>query len=399
MTPAQKEDMAQVFGNLKGVGNLDYVTAWFKKAADLVIDTKVKCAFVSTSSVAQGEQPALLWKELMRRGAVINFRETTFKWSNEGRGQAAVFVVIIGFSGQKTDQIFNQYLIDAPAVFIENRQKPIGDVPEIGIGNKPIDDGNYLFTAKEKEEFIRKEPRAEKWFRPWIGADEFVNGYTRFCLWLGDCPPNELRKMPEVLKRVDKVRSFRISSVSHSTRKLAEFPTRFHVENMPDSDYIFIPRVSSEKRRYIPIGFLSSGIFASDSALIMPNATLYHFGVLTSIVHMAWVRVVCGRLENRYRYSKDIVYNNFPWPKSISTEKMAEIDQLAKVVLNARSRFPDSSLADLYDPLSMPEELLKAHQAIDQAVLRLYGIFARGNLDETVIVAKLMELYQKYTTV
>ncbi|MDR1872235.1 MAG: class I SAM-dependent DNA methyltransferase [Deltaproteobacteria bacterium] len=398
MTATQKEDMAQVYGNLKGVGNLDYVTAWFKKAADLAIGTEIKCAFVATSSVAQGEQPVLLWKDLMKRGAFINFRENSFKWSNEGRGQAAVYVVIIGFSGRKTNQIFNQYLLDAPAVFIESRQKPICDVPEIGIGNKPIDGGNYLFTTEEKDEFIRQEPEAEKWFKPWMGADEFLNGYTRYCLWLGDCPPNELRKMPEVLKRVSNVRSLRIASQSLPTRKLAEFPTRFHVENTPDSDYIFIPRVSSEKRRYIPIGFLSSNIITSDSALIIPNATLYHFAVLTSIVHMAWVRVVCGRLENRYRYSKDIVYNNFPWPKYVTTEQMAKIGQLAQVTLDARKLFPNSSLADLYDPLTMPQELLKAHRAIDQAVLRLYGVFAKGNIDETVIAAKLMELFQKYTS-
>jgi hypothetical protein len=315
--------------------------------------------------------------------------------SNEAKGVAAVHVVIIGFSHIKTEPNINQYLLEAPTVFIESRQRPLSDVPEIGIGNKPIDGGNYLFTDAEKDEFIRKEPQSEKWFRPWMGSDEFINGYTRFCLFLKNCPPNELRKMPEAMKRVENVRNFRLASKSEGTRKIADMPLRFHVENIPESNYIVIPEVSSEQRRYIPIGFLSPDILASNLVKIIPNATLYHFGVLTSNVHMAWVRAVCGRLEMRYRYSKDIVYNNFPWPDAADEQKAA-IEQTAQGILDARAKFPGSSLADLYDPLTMPPDLLKAHRDNDRAVMKLYG-FSMKDTTEAACVAKLMELYRAMT--
>lgn len=286
----------------------------------------------------------------------------------------------------------NPYLIDAPDIFVESRGKPLCDVPPIGIGNKPIDGGNYLFTEKEKDEFLRKEPQAAKWFRPWIGSDEFINGYKRYCLWLGDCSPAELRQMPEVMKRVDAVKQFRLASKSAPTRKIADTPRRFHVENMPESSYIVVPEVSSERRRYIPIGFVLPDILSSNLVKIVPNATLYHFGILTSNVHMAWVRAICGRLKSDYRYSKDIVYNNFPWPDATDVQK-AEIEKLSQAVLDARALFPDSSLADLYDPVSMPRELLKAHQNLDRATMKLYG-FSVKETTEASCVAALLERYR-----
>ena len=314
--------------------------------------------------------------------------------------------VIIGFSiapSTKAKTLFygdreqvvkniNAYLVEADNVFVESRNKPLCSVPEIGIGNKPIDGGNYLFTEDEKNEFIAKEPLSEKWFRPWIGSQEFINRYYRYCLWLGDCPPNELRKMPECMKRVQAVKEYRMSSPSAGTRKLADKPTRFHVENMPKDNYIIIPRVSSERRRYIPMGFITPDILTSDSAHIIPCATIYHFGILTSNVHMAWTRTVCGRLKSDYRYSKDIVYNNFPWPDP-TPEQKAKIEQTAQAILDARALYPDCSLADLYDELTMPPELRRAHQANDKAVMQAYGFWGKLN-SESACVAALMEMYK-----
>jgi len=407
MTTAQKEDMQLTFGAQKNIGNLDYVAAWFKKATHMISGTTIRTGFVSTNSLTQGEQVALLWKPLIEQGIHIDFAYRTFKWWNEAKGKAAVHCVIIGFSfvDAKPKYIFdgetkhavsriNSYLVDAPEIFLESRDVPICPVPSIGIGNKPIDDGNYLFTVQERREFLREEPQAKKWFRPWIGSDEFINGYKRYCLWLGDCAPSELRQMPEAMKRIEAVRQFRLASKSAPTRKLAETPTRFHVENMPKSKYILIPRVSSERRKHIPIGFLTPHTLTSDSAHIIPRATLYHFGILTSSVHMAWMRAVCGRLEMRYRYSKDIVYNNFPWTDATDKQKET-IETLAQGVLDTRAQFPDSSLADLYDPLTMPPELLKAHQTLDRAVMKLYTF--KQDVSESAIVAALMKMYQKLT--
>ncbi|MCL2119847.1 MAG: hypothetical protein FWH27_15630, partial [Planctomycetaceae bacterium] len=409
MTPVQKEDMRRVFGSLHGVGNLDYVAAWYKKATDMMSDTAIRAAFVSTNSITQGEQVAILWKPLMERGVSIHFGYRTFKWSNEAKGKAALHCVIIGFGitpnknpkaifendGTKTVvTTINPYLIDASHVFIESRKKPLCDVPEIGIGNKPIDDGNYLFTEEERKAFLQTEPQAKKWFRPWVGSDELINGYRRYCLWLGDCPPSELRQMPEAMKRIAAVRKFRLASKSEGTRKIAKTPTRFHVENMPKRRYLVIPETSSERRDYIPVGFLEPHNLCSNAIRILPDASLYHFGILTSGVHMAWTRAVCGRLETRYRYSKDIVYNNFPWPEATDAQK-ANIEKLAQGILDARAKFPDNSLADLYDPLTMPPELLKAHQTLDRAVMKLYGF--DNKLTEAGIVAKLMVRYQELT--
>jgi type I restriction-modification system DNA methylase subunit len=412
----QRGDISHVFkdkfGNdLKRAAILDYVSAWYYKSAQYVKNTNIRVAFVSTNSITQGEQVSVLFKPLMKRlGIHIDFAWRTFKWSNEAKGQAAVYCVVVGFSSisKKNSRIIydgetttvakniNPYLVDAPDVFIETRQTPICDVPEIGIGNKPIDNGNYLFTEEEKILFLKKEPQAKNLFKRFMGADEFINGHYRWCLWVGKSPPEEIRKMPEIMKRIDAVRQFRLASKSAPTRKLADRPQHFHVENMPNTSYLAIPRVSSEKRNYIPIGFLSPDIISSDSMLILPNATHYHFGIITSIVHMAWVRAVCGRLKSDYRYSKDIVYNNFLWPETTDKRRL-EIETAASKVLDARKLFPNSSLADLYDPSTMPEELLKAHQNLDRPVLKAYK-FETKDLSETKIVAKLMEMYKSVST-
>jgi hypothetical protein len=395
MSQEQKSDMQFVFSNQKNIGNLDYVTAWYRKAADYIKETQIKCAFVSTNSISQGEQPAILWKPLMSEGMHINFGVPTFKWSNEAKGQAAVHCVIIGFSNQKTKYDLNQYLLNAPAIFIESRQHPVCIVPEMGIGNKPIDDGNYLFTKTMKSEFISNEPKSEKWFFPFIGSDEFINGFFRYCLLLKDCPLEELRKMPECMKRVKAVQEFRKSSKSEPTRKLANTPLRFHVENIPMDNYIAIPENSSARRIYIPIDFVNPNILASNKIKIIPNANIFHFGILTSNIHMAWTRTVCGRLKSDYCYSKDIVYNNFPWP-SPTQKQIVAIEKTAQAILDARKQFPKASLADLYDPLTMPKELLKAHQNNDKAVARAYR-FKMKAAKEAAYVKKLLDLYQQLT--
>lgn len=406
MSAEQKDDLLHVFEDTKNAGNLDYVCCWYKKAVEIMQkNRRISTALVSTNSIAQGEQVAILWKPFFDKGIHIHFAYRTFKWSNEAKGKAAVHCVIVGFGMQKQTDNFivnndtrhkaeniNGYLIDASNICIESRKKPLCAVPEIGIGNKPIDGGYYLFTEAEKNEFVKKEPLSEKYFRKWLGSEEFINGKVRYCLWLGDCPPSELKSMPECLKRVDAVKKYRLASKSAPTRKLADKPRRFHVENMPTSEYIVIPEVSSENRYYIPLGFLSPDILSSNLVKIIPNATFYHFGILTSSVHMAWTRAVAGRLKSDYRYSKDIVYNNFPWPEADGKQK-ATIEPLAQAVLDARALFPESSLADLYDPLTMPPELLKAHQKLDRAVMKLYGF--KANMAEAEVVAKLFERYQR----
>lgn len=407
MSQQQKNDLLKVFGEgWKNAGNLDYVACWYKKAADLMKGTAIRTALVSTNSVSQGEQVANLWKPLFEEGVHIDFAHRTFRWDSEATLKAHVHCVIIGFSiapSTKAKALFygdreqvvssiNAYLVEADNVFVESRNKPLCSVPEIGIGNKPIDGGNYLFTEEEKNEFIAKEPLSEKWFRPWIGSQEFINRYYRYCLWLGDCPPNELRKMPECMKRVQAVKEYRMSSPSAGTRKLADKPTRFHVENMPNSNYIVIPRVSSERRRFIPMGFISPDILSSDTVHIIPQATIYSFGILTSNVHMAWMRAVCGRLKSDYRYSKDVVYNNFPWPEPTEEQKV-RIEKTAQAILDARALYPDCSLADLYDELTMPPELRRAHQANDKAVMQAYGFWGVLN-SESACVAALMEMYK-----
>ena len=409
MTAAQKDDVINVFGKIKNVGNLDYVSCWYKIAADYMRECKTKTALVSTNSITQGEQVAILWKTLFENYNInIDFAWRTFRWDSESSDMAHVHCVIIGFSCQneaKKKIIFdengnkqeakniNGYLLDAPNIFVESRQKPLCDVPEIGIGNKPIDGGNYLFTEEGMKEFIKKEPASEKYFKKWIGSDEFINRYYRYCLWLGDCSPSEIKKMPECYKRVQAVREFRLSSSSKPTQKLADTPTRFHVENFPKGNFIVIPKVSSEKRRYIPIGCLTPDIFASDLVFIVPNATLYHFGILTSSVHNAWMRAVCGRLETRYRYSIGVVYNNFPWPNPTDEQK-SKIEKTAQAILDARSKYPDASLADMYgSDMYLFQELCKAHEANDKAVMQAYGF--KQSLEETEIVEELFKMYER----
>lgn len=405
----QKADVNAVFPGWKNVGNLDYVCCWYKKAADLMKDTRIRAALVSTNSVTQGECVALLWKPLFEMGVHIDFAHRTFRWDSEASSKAHVHCVIVGFSLAPNDapraiytdgrpQIvsnINGYLIDADDVFVDSRSKPLCDVPEIGIGNKPIDGGNYLFTEEEMQEFVAKEPASREWFKPWYGSQEFINRKPRYCLWLGKCPPNILRKMPECMKRVEAVRNFRLASTSAGTVKLADKPTRFHVENMPEGTYILVPEVSSERRRYVPMGFMTPDVLCSNLVKIIPEASLYHFGILTSNVHMAWMRTVCGRLKSDYRYSKDIVYNNFPWPTPTDAQKAA-IEHTAQAILDARALYPDCSLADLYDEVTMPVELRRAHQANDKAVMQAYGFWGSVKT-ESDCVARLMEMYAGMT--
>lgn len=409
MGQAQKDDLNTVFPGWKNAGNLDYVSCWYKKAADLMTGTTIRAALVSTNSVTQGEAVANLWKPLFEAGVHIDFAHRTFRWDSEAKIKAHVHCVIVGFSmapnpAQKVlytnerpqiVQNINGYLLDAENVFVVSRNKPICDVPEIGIGNQPIDGGFYLFEKEEMDAFIKKEPAAAKWFKPWYGSQEFINRCPRYCLWLGDCPPQELRKMPECVKRVAAVKNFRLSSKRASTLKLADTPTRFQTENMPKGTYVVIPEVSSEKRRYVPMGFMTPDILCSNLVKIVPEATLYHFGVLTSNVHMAWMRAVCGRLEMRYRYSKDVVYNNFPWPTPTEAQR-DKIEQTAQAILDARALYPDASLADLYDETTMPPELRKAHQDNDRAVMQAYG-FSVKDMTEASCVAELMRMYQELT--
>ena len=397
MKAEQKEDMQLVFPSLKGLGNLDYVTAWYKKAAEYMEGTRICTAFVSTNSIAQGEQVAILWKSLIKQGVYINFGISTFKWSNEAKGKAAVHCVIVGFSYRKTKPNVNPYLLIAPTVFIEGRRNPLVEAPNMAFGNMPNDGGNLIIESDEYEGFVKLEPKAEKFVKRFIGADEFINSRNRYCLWLANATPSELRSMPTVITRIECVRELRAASSREGTRKKADTPTLFGEIRQPKTEYILIPRHSSEKRKYIPIGFMPPDVIVGDSNLMIPEATLYHFGVLTSNVHMAWMRVVCGRLKSDYRYSKDIVYNNFPWPDA-NDEQRAEIKKLAQDVLDARALFPDSSLADLYDPLTMPPELLNAHRNLDCAVMKLYGFTPQNTPTEADRVAKLMARYQMLAT-
>ncbi len=423
MCKEQKDDLAAVFGEKwKNLGNLDYVSGWYKKAADYMLSAgvegfeassgtkgkSVRAALVSTNSVCQGEAVAALWKPLGESGVHIDFAYRTFRWDSEASQKAHVHCVIVGFSTtcgsseyfivdetgtRRKAAHINAYLLDAEDVFIESRTKPLCDVPEIGIGNQPIDGGFYLFSEEEMLAFVKKEPTSSRWFRPFYGSYEFINRKPRYCLWLGACSPNVLRSMPECMKRVQAVRDFRLASTRASTLKLADSPTHFQVENMPDSNYIVIPSVSSEKRRYIPMGMLSPDDLSSNLVLIIPSATLFHFGVLESSVHMAWMRAVCGRLKSDYRYSKDIVYNNFPWPDASEIQKEG-ISRTAQAVLDARALYPECSLADLYDELTMPPELRKAHRDNDFVVLKAYGF--PEDASEPDIVSELFSMYQNF---
>lgn len=424
MDDAQRKDSRLVFKGIDNSGLLDFVAAWYVKATRYVkSETNCRCAFVSTNSITQGEQVGVLWGWMLSQGIRIQFAHRTFNWSNEARGKAAVHCVIVGFGLQDLShkriyeyedikgtplavpaKNINPYLVDAPDVVLPRRNNPICDVPEIGIGNKPIDDGNYLFSTEERDAFIALEPQSEKWFRRWLGAEEFLNGYERWCLWLGDCSPTALRAMPEAMKRVQAVKASRLASKSPPTRKLADTPTRFHVEFMPTSPYLAIPEVSSERREYIPLGYLTHSTLASNKLRLLPNASLAEFGILHSSMHMAWMRYTCGRLESRYSYSVTIVYNNYPWPgfagEPLSDKHRNAIEQAAQCVLDARAQFADASLADLYDPLTMPPALLKAHQKLDTAVDAAYQPSGgkKSYASDAERVAFLFDLYQRITS-
>ena len=416
MDDAQRRDVSPVFAGIKNAGLLDFVAAWYVKAARYMAGNKaIRAAFVSTNSITQGEQVGALWGWLLSLGAHIHFAHRTFQWSNEARGVAAVHCVIIGFALEDAnlkliyeyDDIrgepnavkaanINPYLVDAADVVLERRSFPVCVVPHMGTGNKPIDGGNYLFTEEQKAEFVKVEPAARRLFRRWLGGDEFLNGTERWYLWLGDSSPESLRAMPEVMARVKAVRSFRLASKSAPTRALAAQPTRFHTEFIPKKTFIALPQVSSERRQFIPIAFLPASTLCGDKLRVIENAQLFHFGVLTSTMHMAWMRRVCGRLESRYQYSALIVYNNFAWPEAVSAKQKETVEHTAQGILDARAAFPDSTLADLYDPLTMPAALLKAHQKLDTAVDAAYG--RRGFKSDAERVAFLFTLYQKYTS-
>jgi hypothetical protein len=412
---AQKGNILSVYVDEKGkpyknAGKLDYVSCWYFKAAQLMQGTPIHTAFVSTNSITQGEQVAATWKPLYDRfGIHIDFAHRTFRWNSESIGMAHVHCVIVGFSTapnakakrlydgdrfQKAENI-NPYLMDAPTIFVESRSKQLCDVPPITKGSQPTDNGNLIIEDSELDDFLKKEPGAKPYIRKLVGAREFINNLNRWCLWLVGVSPAELRKSHFVMERVDAVRNFRLNSPKAATRKSAETPTLFQEIRQPNTNYLIVPRVSSEKRRYVPIGFMKAEIIATDSAQIIPNATLYHFGVLTSNVHMAWMRAVCGRLEMRYRYSNDIVYNNFPWCNPTEAQK-AKIEQTAQGILDARALFPDCSLADLYDEVAMPPELRRAHQQNDKAVMEAYGFTKNSEAykSEPACVAELMKMYQ-----
>jgi hypothetical protein len=412
---SQQLDMQLVMETVPSGGLLDYVSGWYIKAAEYIKDTQIRVAFVSTNSIVQGEQVGILWNTLFKSFKVkIHFAHRTFQWNNEAKGNAAVQVVIIGFgcfdsinklifeydqvTGEAHERVvknINQYLLEGNDIPILPRSKPICDIHPIINGSKPVDGGNLIFTDEEKVQFIKIEPNAQPYMKIFAGADDFIKGKIRWCLWLNNVNPSVLRYMPNVLERIEKVRQFRLNSPKEYTRKKADFPMLFEQIRQPESDFILIPRVSSENRKYIPLGFLSKDTIVSDTATFIPNASLYHFAVLTSIMHMIWVKIVCGRLESRFRYSNDIVYNNFPWPENPSEKQKEAIEAAAQKVLDARAEFPGSSLADLYNPLTMPPTLVKAHNELDKAVDLAYRPQAFAN--ETKRIEFLFELYDKYT--
>lgn len=392
-TASQKEEMESIFHDVKGAGVLDYVTAWYRKAVDYMkFNDTIKTAFVSTNSITQGEQVSILWADFVQKGVKINFAHRTFQWSNEARGNAGVYCVIIGFGLKESSfkRLFdyetpkseareilvsniNPYLIDFPDLFIIKRTMPICNVESMTKGNQPTDGGFLLLTDEEKLEFLEKEPNAKPYIKPFISAKEFLNKQKRWCLWLVDISPRELKSLPLVLERVEQVKQFRLKSSKVATQKQANIPYLFSEIRQPNSEYLLIPRVSSENRRYIPIGFFSKDCIISDTCSCLPNASLYSFGVMSSAMHMTWMRYICGRLKSDYRYSNTIVYNNFPFPKKVTPKQVQKVEDCAIMVLETREQYPESSLADLYDPLTMPSGLLKAHEKLDQAVDQCYG--------------------------
>lgn len=411
----QKDDMLSIYVDEKGkpyktAGKIDYVSAWYFKASQLMEGTAIRTAFVSTNSITQGEQVAGVWKPLYDRfGIHIDFAHRTFRWDSEASLKAHVHCVIVGFSiaenkadrrlfdngSDKIVKNINPFLVEAPTIFIESKSKPICNVPEMVYGNKPTDGGFLFLTVEERETVLQKEPQIEKYIKQIYGATEFINNKLRFCIWLVNASPADIRNSKFLSERVAGVKTFRLDSTKEATKKSADTPTLFQEVRQPNTTYILIPRHSSETRKYIPFGFVSPEIIVNDAVQIIPDADLYHFGILMSNVHMAWTRVVCGRIKSDYRYSKDIVYNNFPWCAP-TPEQKAKIEKTAQAILDARALYTDSSLADLYDETTMPPELRKAHQLNDKAVMQAYG-FDYKTMTESECVAELMKMYQRLT--
>ncbi len=406
MNAEQKSDAVNVFGKIKLSNSIDYVGAWYHKAANFIKGTKIKAAFVSTNSITQGEQVAPLWKKILFISTMqFIFAYRTFKWDSESNNKAAVHCVIIGmadknlpvvkkiFDGEQIHiaENINPYLLDAENIFVESRSKPFCDVPRLTKGNQATDDGNFIFDEQQAEEFIKKYPEHKKFLFRYLGAKDFLhNEPIRFCLCLKDVPPNEFSNNREIMRRLNNIKIFREKSSAAPTRKAAETPYKFFSTPQTDSTCIVISRVSSERREYIPIDFVNSDVIVSDALSIIPNAELFHFGVLTSSVHMAWVRAVAGRLKSDFRYSGSIVYNNFIWCQPSESQRK-KIEQTAQLILSSRKNYPDTSLADLYDPILMPKDLRDAHKANDKTVLAAYGFSTDWN--ELEILAELMKLY------
>ena len=410
MGQAQKDDVNTIFYGWKNAGNLDYVACWYKKAADMMSDSSIRAALVSTNSICQGETVAILWQRLFDVGLHIDFAHRTFRWDSEAKLKAHVHCVIVGFSiapNKKPKLLYsgdnfviansiNGYLLDAPSVFIQNLAYPICDVPKMDFGSMP-NDGGYLsdYSTEEKEAIVKQYPQAKSLFRKILGATEFINNKERWCIWLEGISPSIIKTVPPIYEAVNNVRTLRENSSREATRKLANAPMLFGEIRQPATDYLLVPSTSSERRKYIPIGFIPNNVISNNANLVVPDATLYHFGMLTSNVHNAWMRAVCGRLKSDYRYSVKIVYNNFPWPNPTDAQK-AKIEQTAQAILDARALYPDCSLADLYDEVTMPPELRKAHQQNDKAVMEAYGFWGKLNT-ETECVAELMKMYQELT--
>lgn len=407
----QKKDMNLIFGKIRGVGNLDYVSAWYKKACQYIDRTNIECAFVLTNSIAQGEQVAILWEPLSREhNLYINFAYQSFVWDSEASMKAHVHCVIIGFSKIERKEKYlyssdsmlkksgniNSYLLQGPDVFISSRKDQISNVPNMVFGSMPNDGGNLLLDKSERDRLIKDYPDSINLIRSFMGSREFINKIDRYCLWMNSTNAMKGIKIKPIRERIEAVRDYRLSSKREATKKLAETPYSFGEIRQPDGDYLLLPRVSSERRKYIPIGFLTGDVVASDAVLIIPEATIYEFGVLTSNVHNGWMRAVAGRLKSDYRYSKDIVYNNFPWPNPSEQQKQ-KIVETANKILEARNLYPKSSYAELYNELTMPSELRKAHQENDKAVMEAYG-FDWRNMTESECVAELMKLYQEAVT-
>lgn len=410
----QKEDLKLVLDKIIGSGVMDYVSAWFYKSAQFIQSTKIKVGLVATNSISQGEQSSILWNVLINEFNIsIHFAHRTFKWSNEAKGNAAVHCVIIGFASFEANEKYlfdyqtitsepllikaqniNPYLINANNILVFNRKYPLCNVPNMMYGNKPTDGGNFILSEEEKNTLVLKNPLVIKFIKPFISAREFLNGGKKWCLWLLDIKPDELKNIPEILERVEAVKQFRSKSIAASTRNYS-YHCLFRQITQPKSDYILVPRTTSENRKYIPIGFFTADNIVSDTCQSIPNGDLYLFGILTSEMHMAWVKYVCGRLKSDYRYSKDIVYNNYPFPENITDKQKQTVETCAQAVLDTRSKYPDSSLADLYDPLTMPPDLLKAHQKLDKAVDLCYR--PQPFTSELNRIEYLFELYEKLT--